>query len=73
MVCKMFTVVGIDSIKLELALRDFEFEDFEDCLQAECAKDFSANFIVTRNVDDFCNSSIPAIEPTKLISKLLDV
>ena len=69
-ICKMFTVVGIDSNKLESALQDSNFEDFEDCLQVQCAEDFLADFIVTRNVKDFVNSSVSVLEPVKLIAKL---
>ena len=69
-ICKIFTVIGIDSNKLESALKDSNFEDFEDCLQVQCGKDYLADFIVTRNVKDFINSSIPVLEPTRLIAKL---
>jgi len=69
-ICKMFVVVGVDSDKLESALQNYEFKDFEDCLQSECAKEFQADFIVTRNVKDFGISDIPAIEPTMLMIKL---
>ncbi|MCL2398511.1 MAG: PIN domain-containing protein [Defluviitaleaceae bacterium] len=72
-ICKMFTVVGIDSNKLESALQDSNFEDFEDCLQVQCAKDFPADFIVTRNVKDFANSSVSVLEPVKLIAKLSEL
>ena len=42
----------------------------EDCLQAECAKDFSADYIVTRNVKDFQNSMIPAILPCEFLRRV---
>ena len=72
-ICLMFTVVGIDTNLLISALQDFNFEDFEDCLQVRCASDFFADFIVTRNVKDFVNSPVPVLEPTGLIAKLLVV
>ena len=68
--CKMFAVVGIDVKKLESALQNIEFNDFEDCLQVECAKDFEADFIVTRNTEDFSGSTVPVVEPAALIEKL---
>jgi len=71
-ICKMFTIVGIDSSKLESALQDSNFEDFEDCLQVQCAKDYLADFIVTRNVKDFTNSPVSVLEPAKLIAKLTE-
>ena len=68
-ICKIFTVVGIDAIKLESALRNNDFTDFEDCLQTECAKEFGADFIITRNVKDFVGSAVPAIEPAEFAQK----
>ena len=46
-------------------LRD-DFPDFEDCLQDECAKQIKAEYIITRNTDDFSTSDIPAITPAAL-------
>jgi len=69
-ICRMFTVVAIDSSKLQSALQDTVFKDFEDCLQARCAEDFRADFIVTRNIKDFAGSAIPTIEPCELIAYL---
>ena len=65
-------VVGIDKNKIINALSNDKFSDVEDCLQMECAKDFSADYIVTRNIKDFANSSIKPILPSdflKLVSK----
>ena len=69
-ICKMFTVIDINSDKLISALKKSEFRDFEDCLQVECAKHFSADFIVTRNTRDFVSSTIPVIMPKNIIVKL---
>ncbi len=44
-----------------------EFRDFEDCLQDRCAKGINAQYIITRNVDDYINSEIPAILPTDFL------
>ena len=68
--CKMFMVVGIDAGKLESALSNMAFRDFEDCLQLECAKDFEADFLVTRNGKDFVGSAIPVLEPAELIKRI---
>ncbi|MCL1917550.1 MAG: PIN domain-containing protein [Peptococcaceae bacterium] len=67
--CRMFTVVGIDMDKLESALQNTDFKDFEDCLQVECGKDFEADFIITRNKKDFTGSVIPILEPGELIER----
>jgi predicted nucleic acid-binding protein len=68
-VCGMFTVVGIDANKLISALQNEDFTDFEDCLQAECAAEFKADYIVTRNTKDFRGSAVPALEPLEFINK----
>lgn len=69
-ICKMFTVVGIDVNKLKSALQNNDFDDFEDCLQVECAKDFGADFIITRNMEDFIGSIVPVVKPAELIKML---
>lgn len=61
--CELFEVEGIDKVKILEALENREFSDFEDCLQMECAVAFRADYIVTRNGDDFKGSRIPCIEP----------
>ncbi len=47
------------------------FTDFEDALQSVCAKQFEADFIVTRNVKDYKLSLIKAISPSDFIGKFL--
>jgi len=68
--CRVFTVIGIDYFKLETALQNNIFEDLEDCLQDECAKEFTADYIITRNIKDFEISKIQAIEPDKFLKIL---
>jgi len=65
--CEAFIVVGIDPYKIFYALEDIEFDDLEDCLQAECAKEFHANYIITRD-GDFAVSAIPALEPDAFLA-----
>ena len=65
--CETFTVVGLDSQKLVTGLENHDFKDFEDCLQDECAYDFNADYIVTRNTDDFKKGKIKAIEPAEFL------
>ena len=50
-----------------MALNNQGFSDFEDCLQMECAKEVKADYIVTRNVDDFKNSEIKVMLPQDLL------
>ena len=70
-VCRMFVVVGVDAEKLISALQNDDFTDFEDCLQSECAMHFEADYIVTRNTKDFCNSKVPVLEPSEFVAKFI--
>ena len=53
--------------KITASLENYDFADIEDCLQTECAKDFLADYIVTRNIKDFQNSMIPPILPDEFL------
>jgi len=44
--------------------------DFEDAVQAACAKRIKANYIVTRNLRDFEESPVRAISPQDLLKLL---
>ena len=48
----------------------FDFSDFEDCLQSECAKSYGADYIVTRNISDYVLSDIKAILPREYLKLL---
>lgn len=69
-ICDCLQVVGASHDNVIKAIRMNAFKDFEDCLQDRCAEEAKADYIVTRNVDDFAESTIPAIEPSELIKKL---
>lgn len=64
---EFLTVVGIDQGKIIAALENEDFSDVEDCLQDECAKACGAEYIVTRNIKDYTNSTIPAITPDEFL------
>ncbi len=59
----IFDIEGIDKARLMAGLQNENFEDFEDCLQMECAKAYGAEYIVTRNVCDYKASEIEAVLP----------
>ena len=67
--CSIFDVEGIDKAKLLSGLANEVFSDFEDCLQMECAKSYGADYIVTRNVDDYSESDVKAIEPRDYLKR----
>ena len=54
--CRIFDIEGIDKAKLLSGLQNGDFSDFEDCLHG-------AEYIVTRNIDDYKTSEIKAILP----------
>ncbi|MCH5348302.1 MAG: PIN domain-containing protein [Oscillospiraceae bacterium] len=69
-ISEFIEIIGIDRRKIISAVNNDQFTDVEDCLQTECAKEFSADYIVTRNVKDFQNSTIPAISPDDFLKKV---
>ena len=69
-ICKLFTIIGIDKDKLIAALDNATFTDFEDCLQSECAVDYGADYIVTRNTKDFENCKVKPITPKEFLQLL---
>lgn len=44
--------------------------DFEDCLVARCAEKIKADYIVTRNVKAFRDSTVEAVTPEELFQRL---
>lgn len=59
--------VSPDDAKTALSLR---WNDFEDALVAQCARKIGADYIITRNVRDFRESSVRAITPEELFEIL---
>ena len=45
-----------------------DMKDYEDAVQASCAERMKADYIVTRNIDDFKKSPIPVILPNAAIN-----
>lgn len=65
--CLVLQVTGANHDRVCDAISREDFSDFEDCLQDECAQEVSADFIVTRNVEDFKHSCVKAITPEKFL------
>lgn len=65
--CFVLQVTGASHEKVCDAIEYKEFFDFEDCLQYECAREISADYIVTRNVQDFQYSEVKAITPKEFL------
>lgn len=68
--CRIFKISGIDGHTILTALKNNDFEDFEDCLQMECAIETGAEYIITRNPADFVNSKIKVMEPGEFLKRI---
>lgn len=68
--CEIFHVSAIDREKIVVALRNEAFDDLEDCLQAEAAVAFGAEYVLTRNIKHFASSPVPAITPKAFCEKM---
>lgn len=69
-ICSILTVTGASHKKVVDAINQEEFSDFEDCLQEQCAKEIKADYIVTRNINDFVSCKMKVISPKALVEKL---
>ena len=65
--CDCLQVAGASHQEVVKAIKMEHFKDFEDCLQDRCAKSIDADYIITRNIDDFVNSDVPALLPEKFL------
>jgi hypothetical protein len=48
----------------------FPMNDFEDAMQAAAAMAFDALYIVTRNVNDYKSSPVPALTPAQFLAEV---
>ena len=69
--CLSISVADVGYELISNALANKYFDDIEDCLQAECAEAINADFIITRNIEDFAHSKIPAILPEDFLKKVI--
>lgn len=63
----IFEIVDLKSDDLKKATK-LKFKDYEDAVQSIQAKRIKATYIITRNIKDFKNSTVPAINTKELIS-----
>ena len=70
--CEFLYIEPVDFEKILSALKDDNFSDFEDCVQMQCALNFRADYIVTRDIKDFRGSEIPAVTPEDFCRILLE-
>jgi hypothetical protein len=65
--CELVTVVGLEHENTVSAITNEKFDDLEDCLQNECAEKIAADYIITRDIEGFAGSVIPAITPSDFL------
>jgi len=62
MFTKMLNTVNLTAADVEAASL-LRFSDFEDALMSQCAVKIKADYIITRNIKDFVNSTVEAMSP----------
>ena len=68
----LLTTVGVSGVQKADITHAFSsgMKDFEDAVQASCAKRIKAEYIVTRNLRDFEESPVQAVPPADLLKLL---
>ena len=56
-------IISEDKKDILSFIKNENWSDLEDGLQMQCAENCKLDYIITRNLDDFANSPIPAISP----------
>ena len=69
-ICNLLSVTGTTHDEVVKAIDTVDFKDFEDCIQTKCAKTAQADYIITRNPDDFNLSEVAVLTPQELIEKM---
>jgi predicted nucleic acid-binding protein len=69
---RLFALVEVISVDKIDCIEAFYtgIPDYEDSLLAVCAKRWQADFIITRNTQDFTNSSVPVLMPQFFLDQL---
>jgi predicted nucleic acid-binding protein len=69
----LLTIIDVADVLKTDILKAFEldFNDFEDALQARCAKRIKADYIITHNPSDFDQSPIPALTPEEFLRNFI--
>ena len=71
LLCTHFTVISESGNDYMSVVQNEMLDDLEDGLQIRCAENYKLDFIITRNIKDFKDSAVPAIEPENFLSKTI--
>lgn len=66
LLCESMRVIPEDQQTILRALNRKDWQDIEDALQMQCAKEAEVEYIVTQNLKDFSTSEINAISEEEL-------
>ncbi len=61
------SVAAVDRAVIEQALT-LPYRDFEDAVQMAAAIQINAQYVITRNISDYKEGPLPAIEPAELLA-----
>lgn len=65
----LFSIIDITDVLKTDIIKAFEldYKDYEDALQARCARRIKADYVITRNPADFSESTVPALTPEEFL------
>lgn len=66
-ICNILAVTSASHESVVSAIKNDVFKDLEDCLQHKCATEVNADYIITRNINDFKNSKVKAVTPEQFL------
>ena len=64
------TIIPIGERAIRLAI-EARTKDFEDAVQYYAARDYSCDFLITRNSKDYIYSSIPVLTAKQIVERLV--
>jgi len=67
--CQFIEIIHLGKHHIYNALRDTDFNDFEDCLQYQCASSANVDYIITRDPQGFKYSDIPVLSPQEFCQR----
>lgn len=66
---QFFSVASVDQVVIEQAL-NLPYADFEEAVQMMAAVRSGADYLVTRNIQDYKAGPLPVIKPVELLALL---
>lgn len=63
----VFDVASLDKSDMIAAVNNEAFDDLEDAMQHQSSISSELDYIVTRNIEDFENATVPAVTPEEFL------